>query len=126
MGQPSDLIEVLKKGLRERGLTYARVAEGFGISESSVKRMFSLQNMSLERLAQVCALMSLEITDLLELARAAEVRVVELTEEQERTLVSKPKLPLAAILAINNWTASAMLEAYEFSEPELVERGQAI
>jgi DNA-binding Xre family transcriptional regulator len=120
MSQASDLIDVLKKGLRERGLTYARVAEGLSISESSVKRMFSLQNMSLERLAQVCALMSLEITDLLELARAAEVRVVELTEEQERTLVSKPKLLLAAILAINNWTASAMLEAYEFSEAELV------
>ncbi len=88
MGQTSDLIDVLKKGLREKGLTYARVAEGLGISESSVKRMFSLQSMSLERLAQVCALMSLEITDLLELARAAEVRVVELTEEQERTSAS--------------------------------------
>ena len=85
-----------------------------------MKRMFSLENMSLDRLVQVCDLMSLEITDLLELARAAEARTAELTEEQERTLVSNPKLLLAAILAINNWTASAILEGYEFSEPELV------
>jgi DNA-binding Xre family transcriptional regulator len=120
MRQASDLIDVLKRGLRERGLTYARVAEELAISESSVKRMFSVQNMSLDRLAQVCALMSLEITDLLELARAAEARTAELTEEQERTLVSDPKLLLAAILAINHWTASAILEAYEFSETELV------
>ncbi len=120
MSQASDLIDVIKKSLRERGLTYARVAEGLGLSESSVKRMFSLENMSLERLEQVCALMSLEITDLLELARALEVRTVELTQEQERTLVSNPKLLLVAILAINSWTASAMLEAYELSEPELI------
>jgi len=58
-------------------MTYARLAQGLGLSESSVKRMFSLQSMSLDRLAQVCALRSLEITDLLELVRAAGARTVE-------------------------------------------------
>jgi DNA-binding Xre family transcriptional regulator len=120
MHQTIPLIDALKKCLRERGLTYARLAEGLALSESSVKRMFSVQNMSLERLAQVCALMNLEISDLLELTRAAEARTAELSEEQERTLVSDLKLLLVAVLAISNWSAAAMLEAYEFSEPELV------
>jgi len=120
MAQAALLLDVLKKALRERGLTYARVAKGLGLSESSVKRTFSQGTMSLERLESVCALMELEIADLLELTRAAEGRVTELTEEVERTLVSDPKLLLVAVLALNHWTAAAMLKAYSFTEPELV------
>jgi len=120
MAQAAFLVDVLKKALRERGLTYARVAKGLGLSESSVKRTFSQETMSLDRLESICALMELEIADLLELTRAAEGRVTELTEEGERTLVSDPKLLLVAILAINHWTASTILETYRFSESELV------
>ena len=120
MPQAALLLDVLKKSLRERGLTYARVAKGLGLSESSVKRTFSQGSMSLDRLEQLCALMELEIADLLDLTRAAEGRVKELTEEVERTLVTDPKLLLVAVLAINHWAASAMLETYRFSESELV------
>ena len=120
MPQAVLLIEVVKNALRERGLTYARVAEGLGLSESSVKRVFSQENLSLDRLEQICALMDLEIADLFELTRAAEKRITELTEEQEKVLVSDPKVLLIAILAINHWTAAVMLEKYRFSESELV------
>jgi len=41
MPQAALLIEVVRNALRERGLTYARVAKGLGLSESSVKRVFS-------------------------------------------------------------------------------------
>jgi len=68
-------------------MTYARIAKGLGLSESSVKRTFSKGTMSLERLEQVCAQMDLEIADLLELTRAAEGRAAELTEQVEQTLV---------------------------------------
>jgi transcriptional regulator with XRE-family HTH domain len=120
MAQAALLVDVLKKALRERGLTYARVAKGLGLSESSVKRTFSQGTMSLERLEQLCALMELEIADLLELTRAAEGRVKDLAEEVEQTLVGDVKLLLVAVLAINHWTVQAMLETYRFSEAELV------
>jgi len=120
MAQAALLIDVLKKALRERGLTYGHLAKGLGLSESSVKRTFSQGTMSLERLEQVCAQMDLEIADLLELTRAAEGRTAELTEQVEQTLVSDVKLLLVAVLAINNWTVAAILETYRFTEPELV------
>jgi transcriptional regulator with XRE-family HTH domain len=120
MSQAALLVDVLKQALRERGLTYARVAKGLGLSESSVKRTFSQGTMSLDRLEQLCSLMELEIADLLDLTRAAEGRLTELTEEVEKTLVSDPKLLLVAVLAINHWTSPAMLETYRFSEAELV------
>jgi DNA-binding Xre family transcriptional regulator/DNA-binding IscR family transcriptional regulator len=120
MPQAALLVDLVKKSLRERGLTYARVAKGLGLSESSVKRVFSQENLSLRRLEKICALMDLEIADLLELTRAAEGRVTELAEDQERSLVSDPKLLLVAILAISHWTAASMLENYRLSESELV------
>ena len=120
MPQAALLIEVVKNALRERGLTYARVAKGLGLSESSVKRVFSQENLSLDRLEQICALMDLEIADLFDLTRAAERRITELTDEQERALVSDPQILLIAILAINHWTVAVMLEKYRFSESDLV------
>jgi DNA-binding Xre family transcriptional regulator len=120
MSQASLLIEVVRKSLRQRGLTYAHVAKGLGLSESSVKRIFSRENLSLERLEQICALMELEIADLLELTRAAEGRITGLTQEQESTLTRDPKLLLVGLLAINHWTADKILENYRLSEVELV------
>jgi len=115
MPQAALLVDVVKRSLRERGLTYARVAKGLGLSESSVKRVFSQENLSLDRLEQICALMDLEIADLFDLTRAAEKRITELTDEQERVLVSDPKVLLIAILASNYWTVPVMLEKYRFS-----------
>ena len=51
---------------------------------------------------------------------AAEPRIAQLTEEQERTLVNEPKLLLIGILAISYWTAADMLATFRISKTELV------
>jgi DNA-binding Xre family transcriptional regulator len=122
MSQAALLVDVLKQALRRHGLTYADVARGLGLSESSVKRLFATRNLDLHRLEQVCALMELEIADLLESTRLAEGRITELSEEQERTLVSDPKLLLIGILAISHWSVADMLQEYQINESELVGR----
>jgi DNA-binding Xre family transcriptional regulator len=120
MSQASLLVDALKSALRRRGLTYANVGRGLGLSESSVKRMLAQKRLSLERLEQICGLMDLEIADLVELAHEAENRITELTEEQERELVSDPKVLLVAVLVFNYWTAAKILQAYRLTEAELV------
>jgi hypothetical protein len=64
--------------------------------------------------------MKLDMTDLFELMSAAEPRLAQLTEEQERALVGDPKLLLVGILAISYWSAADILETFRFSRPELV------
>ncbi len=115
MSQAILLVDTLKKGLRQRGITYARVARTLHLSESSVKRLFSQKDLSLERIEQICRLMKIELTDLLELMHAAEARIAELTEEQEKVLVNEPKLLLVGILAISFWTAADILETFRIS-----------
>lgn len=120
MSQAALLIDVVKRTLRHKGLTYRYVAKGLKLSESSVKRMFARRNLSLARLERICALMNLQIADLLELTRGADARVAELSEKQERELVGNPRLLLVGMLAVSHWTAAKILETYRFSEAELV------
>jgi hypothetical protein len=120
VSQTSLLIDTLKVALRRRGLTYVDVGRRLGLSESSVKRVFAQKNLDLERLEQICGLMGLEIADLFELAHEAEKRATELTEAQERELVSDPKVLLVAVLALDHWSAARILETYRLSEAELV------
>jgi DNA-binding Xre family transcriptional regulator len=119
MFQAAALMGVLKAALRQRKITYAHVARQMRLSESSVKRMFAQQNMSLDRLEKICGLMNLEIVDLLELTRHADGRLAELTEDQELELVSDPKLLIIAIAVTSYWTAAKILETYRVSAAEL-------
>ena len=48
----AQLIETLKKLVKARGLTYADVAARVGLSEASVKRLFSRGSFTLARLQQ--------------------------------------------------------------------------
>src|SRR5688572_25202412 len=56
MAHSGALVEVLKRELRTKGVTYAQVARKLGLSEASVKRMFSRRDFTLKRLDQVCQL----------------------------------------------------------------------
>jgi DNA-binding Xre family transcriptional regulator len=120
MSQASMLIDLLKQALRDRGMTYARLAQGLGVSESSVKRMFSKRKLSLERLEAICTQVGLEISDLLELARSSEGRMTELSEAQERALAADERLLLVGLLTLGNWSAEEMREIYKLSEAEVV------
>ena len=53
MAQTRELIKTLKLALKARGKTYADVALELGLTEASVKRLFSRQSFSLDRLDQV-------------------------------------------------------------------------
>ena len=114
MVQSKRLVNALKETLKSRDITYADVAGHLGLSLSSVKRQFSTQRFSLNRLEQVCDLAGI---DLLELARR--LRVAALTEEQERQLVSDPALLLTTVCVLNRWTFERIVERYGFTTVQL-------
>ena len=64
MAQTAALVDVLKRELRARGVTYAQVARNLKLSEASVKRMFSKRDFTLKRLDRICELTHAEFSDL--------------------------------------------------------------
>jgi ParB-like chromosome segregation protein Spo0J len=120
MALTSALIDVLKRELKARDITYADVAEKLELSEASVKRMFSTKDFMLSRLDDICEFAGIEFADL---ARAVEQRdtlLSQLSMEQEKELAGDAKLMLIAVAAIHHLSFEQILEAYVFTEAELV------
>jgi len=91
MSQTRDLLQSLKKCLHSRGLTYRDVAVALDISEASVKRIFSEQTFSLQRLEDVCRFLDMSFYDLARMTRlGTEDEFTRLTLSQERGLAKDP------------------------------------
>jgi transcriptional regulator with XRE-family HTH domain len=122
MSTTKSLVDALKKALKSHGKTYRDVAAALDLSEASVKRLFSERNFTLDRLEQICQEIDLDIPGLVRLAESASPTIRELTEEQEKELVSDIKLLLVAVLLVEGWTYDDIYQHYDFSEPEIIQR----
>jgi DNA-binding Xre family transcriptional regulator len=120
MTQTTALIDTLKQTLKQHGLTYAEIARRLGMSEANVKRMFAAKRFTLDRLEEICQLMQLELTDLIQLYEESRQRITQLTEEQEKELVSDEKLLLVAVSARNRLGFDDIIRHYHITETECI------
>lgn len=121
MAHSGALVEVLKRELKSRGVTYAQVARKLGLSEASVKRMFSRREFTLKRLDQVCQLTQTDFTDLARTLNAEDSLISRLTAEQEKEIASSLKLFLVAVCVLNHVPMGQIVEAYDVSEAECIQ-----
>jgi len=120
MAKSSAIIDVLKQTLKSHGLTYAKVAKGLGISEASVKRMFSVKHFTLDRVDDICSLMDIDFVDLLHLFDQSQQRISHLSLEQEKELVADLKMLLVAVCARNHLTFDEIIQFYDISKAECI------
>lgn len=121
MAQVTALVEALKATLKSSRMTYAGVAKGMGLSESSVKRKFSRQEFTLTEIDRICSLCSMEISDLVQLMEQRHGRLRALTVEQEREIADDRGLLVVAVCVLNRWSFKEILRFYVFGEHELVQ-----
>ena len=113
------LIDALKRILRSRRVTYADLARRIGLSEASVKRLFSQRTFTLSRLEQVLQALEMDFFELARLARGAGDAPQEMTEAQEHALASEPHLMGVFYLLFNDWQPAQILARYELTPVEL-------
>ena len=112
MSTPELVLQSLRAEMRRAGLTYRALAERVGMSESSIKRIFSQGDLSLARLAQFCQAAGVSLHDVLQQALQAEPETDRLTLEQERSLVADPVLLLVAVCCLGHWSFEQIVETY--------------
>ena len=122
MAQTTVLINTLKRTLKAHGKTYADVGEALGLSEASVKRLFSREDFSLERLDRICQLIGMEISELVELMTAEQRQLEQLTLDQEQELVDDKALLAVAICALNRWTMDEIVAFYDITEGQCFQK----
>jgi len=122
MAQISPLLNTLKKALKAHGLTYLKIAEALELSEASVKRLFAEQTISLQRLEQICQLMEIEISDLVQMMNEQQPRLQNLSVEQEKEITQDLILLLVTVSVLNRWTLQNILTFYKLSEAECIQK----
>ena len=116
----STLVDLLKRHLKARGVTYAQVATRLTLSEASVKRMFSRHDFTLQRMEDICHIAGIELADLARELTAEPAGVTHLSVEQEQEIVSDPKLLLIALCAVGNWTLEQIVDTYEIPRVQCI------
>jgi DNA-binding Xre family transcriptional regulator len=114
----TELVDSLKRLLKARGITYAGLARELGISEATVKRMFSRGTINLRRLDEICQTLDVGLAELAIESRSGREPLAELSAEQEQALVDDPQLMLALYLVLNRWQQAEVLERYRWTLPQ--------
>jgi transcriptional regulator with XRE-family HTH domain len=122
MTEIAQLISTVKRELKAQGLTYQDVARGLSLSEASVKRLFSSERLTVERLAQISQFLGFTLAELLQESSSLTPRLSMLTEDQEARLVSNSRLLLVAVCAFNRWTVENIVTAYQIGTAECLKQ----
>ena len=122
MSQITPLINTLKKQLKAAAKTYADVAVHLNLSEASVKRLFACEHFTLQRLEQVCHLLGLELSELLQLMESEQQRIVHLSREQEQIIVDDTLLLLISISVINGYTIDDITSQYDVTLAQCIQK----
>jgi len=122
MLQTAALIDTLKQQLKASGKTYADIARDLNLSEASVKRLFSEQNFTLQRLEVICDAIGLTFGDLTEKMAQQQQTLNELSFEQEKEIADDIVLLLIALSVINGFTYEALLDQYDISETDCIQK----
>ncbi len=117
MQESQVLTHTLKRCLHASNLTYRDVAADLGLSEASVKRVFSEGTFTVQRLEQICAMMDMRIGDLCRLAdKLQSERSTALSLEQETALVESPELLRYFYRLLSGWEVEAINLAHDINE----------
>ncbi len=112
------LFDALKLHFKARGLTYADAARALGLSEATLKRIFSRRDCSLERFSALCDLVQVDLADLARVPARPRRLLSQLSHAQEESLVANPRLLLVAVCALNQMAVYEILAAYRLEKAE--------
>jgi hypothetical protein len=119
MAMRSEIVAELKRALREGGHTYAAVAKHLALSVASVKRLFSTGDFSLGRVDQICELIGMELSVIIERAQDRQGPINQLTLGQEKEIISDPGLFLITWLVRSRMPFEDIIRGYRLTAAEL-------
>lgn len=119
MSMTDNLVDALKQQMRAKKITYRDAADTLGVSEVTVKRLFSEKSFTIARLEKLCDLTGISLAELMSAAENQLEHVEQLTVAQEEEIVSNPKLLLVGVCIFNQYSFEDILAKYTIEEPEL-------
>ena len=120
MSESARIIDVLKRTLKTRGLTYRDVASKVNLSEASIKRVFAEETFTLQRLEKICTAIGMTVGELVRMASEThDANSQYLTLEQEQLLAANQALLACFYLLLNGRPSSEIQTRLNLTDREL-------
>jgi DNA-binding Xre family transcriptional regulator len=120
VSESAAIVQVLKRSLKTKGVTYRDLAKRVGLSEASVKRVFSARTFTLQRLESICSAIGISVAELVRLASEThESSSRSLSLEQEQLLADDPRLFACFYLLLNGRSSPEIMTRMNLTEREL-------
>lgn len=84
------LVHAVKIALRTRKITYRDLAQKLDLTESAIKKMFAVGDMTLSRLSAICDLLDISLSGLVSISENLPQKKVDLTFEQADFFAKNP------------------------------------
>ncbi len=120
--QTRQLIGTLKRALKTHGKTYADVAAVLGLSEASIKRLLTSDQLSLARLEEICQMLDMDLTELFRQMADNDGQLQRLSAEQEREIASDLLLLLVTVCVLNRWTMQEIIDFYHIDQNTCIQK----
>lgn len=114
-----DIFDILKKALKVRRVTYSKLGFEIGLSEASVKRMFSEGDCKLSRLLEICEILQISIDDIFERADRLEQEPQVLSVATEAALAANKSLFSLFILLRESVSEKELEKVFGISENDI-------
>ena len=114
------IIESLRQQLKARGYTYSDLAKAWKLSLSSVKRIMSGDDLSLQKIETACKLMHMSVADFYEQVQfSKKLEFVYMSVKQEEFLSTDTKLLHFFMLLQESWNVSEISKVYSISSVDI-------
>jgi DNA-binding Xre family transcriptional regulator len=115
------IIDALRLHLKARNITYKELAHAIGLSEPSIKRLFTGGDCGLDRLEQICQYLHLEFSDLFKTTPRKRKLITRLSLAQEQEFAKDQKLLMVAVCALNHWPVADIHKHLQFTRSQVQE-----
>lgn len=114
------LFAALRSHLKTRGISYSELAFGINVAEGTVKRIFTKNDCSTERLDEIADYLGIHLADLFQKNPPPKHLIDQLSPEQEAKLVHNKKLLMLAVCVMDFWPFKDMLKYLTIPREECV------
>lgn len=114
------IFDSLRSHLKARGISYCELAIGINVEESTIKRIFTKNDCSTERLDEIAAYLGIHLIDLFQKQAPQKHLIDQLPPEHETLLVANKKLLMLAVCVMAYWPFKDMLRYLKISREECV------
>ncbi|MBB6096365.1 transcriptional regulator with XRE-family HTH domain [Povalibacter uvarum] len=120
MSESKQIVAMLKRSLKARGMTYADLASRVRLSEASIKRIFAQETFSLARLEQICGALGMSIAEVVQISAPQPLeRRQQLTVDQEEALASDPRTLATFHLLLNGYDSASIAAELGLNDRDL-------